>query len=681
MADIDFSDPRIKTISQLEGILSPYESAHLMGTISGSIKGGELLQSDSIEFFASPSFDVDDVITTSSARMFISSSVDEDDRGAFLLGTIKINNDKSDNEDASYSKDVELILNIALSSPVNSAPTEVKIPLRIYSTGEPDSSPVITFLETSLRQEVSIKLDGQSETPIYLGIGNLSYESVSSGDSEEIKVFGKFVVERDAIVKNAVRVYPNQSISDPDLYVPGAVGNSAKGTIEAYFTPNFGLTLKQAAELSGFQEFNWYQKITYSDEVAFEFPWTDPPANATIAPGKNGFRKWTDIYPYYLNIGTTPDPSKIPAGVENNPALWLENQITSNGKSLRLIDTPEIAKYFPSLAKTHFETYLVGINKRYPGLSTALNKFSWKTNRTSSELLADLGFSPDITEVATKGGIIELIENLPVTDLLPGYFYAKDILIDNSGTVTLTSNGLNAFNSNLLPEPTITSLKSIILDETTENLILEGDANINGIGNSLNNVILGNPGKNTLNGRNGNDALLGEAGDDLLGGEAGDDLLNGGKGKDILIGGKGADHFIFAGTSSVLALKTSTLQHLDRVTDFNPREGDRFRIDFDNTGSTIESPSKIFYAGKFKGKLKTVAQLVYTDKSSKRKGRQSLGVNQAVLFRVKKQTFLSVNDNNKKFSFQNDFLVNITGSVIQDDGKISEVLRVKHYFV
>ncbi len=65
------------------------------------------------------------------------------------------------------------------------------------------------------------------------------------------------------------------------------------------------------------------------------------------------------------------------------------------------------------------------------------------------------------------------------------------------------------------------------LRDNLENLTLLGDsADINGIGNGLNNVLKGNGGSN------------------ILEGGAGDDVLDGGRGADIMLGGKGDDTYI-----------------------------------------------------------------------------------------------------------------------------------------
>jgi len=141
---------------------------------------------------------------------------------------------------------------------------------------------------------------------------------------------------------------------------------------------------------------------------------------------------------------------------------------------------------------------------------------------------------------------------------------------------------------------TIQSTKSFTIPANVENLILIGNFNTNGAGNSLDNVITGNSLNNNLRGGGGNDTLNGGIGNDRLEGGTGYDTLNGGEGNDTLFGGLGSDIFLF---NTALGLDVDTISdfslssdkiHLDRdiftslVSD-NFKSGDMSNISFVNT--------------------------------------------------------------------------------------------------
>jgi Ca2+-binding RTX toxin-like protein len=87
---------------------------------------------------------------------------------------------------------------------------------------------------------------------------------------------------------------------------------------------------------------------------------------------------------------------------------------------------------------------------------------------------------------------------------------------------------------------TVKASISYSLDKNVENLTLTGSGNLNGNGNSLDNILIGNSGDNILKG---------DAGRDVLKGGDGSDILKGGKGNDGLIGGSGKDIFVFERSS------------------------------------------------------------------------------------------------------------------------------------
>ena len=81
------------------------------------------------------------------------------------------------------------------------------------------------------------------------------------------------------------------------------------------------------------------------------------------------------------------------------------------------------------------------------------------------------------------------------------------------------------------------------LGANLESLYLKGTANIDGTGNSQDNLLMGNSGDNHLYGGSGADTLLG--GD-------GNDWLDGGTGTDTMWGGTGNDSYVVTSTSDVI---------------------------------------------------------------------------------------------------------------------------------
>ena len=75
---------------------------------------------------------------------------------------------------------------------------------------------------------------------------------------------------------------------------------------------------------------------------------------------------------------------------------------------------------------------------------------------------------------------------------------------------------------------TVISLVDYALANNLEQLVLQGDANLFGIGNQLGNTIEGNAGDNTLDGGAGTDTLKGNGGNDTFvfgAGEANGDII------------------------------------------------------------------------------------------------------------------------------------------------------------
>lgn len=105
---------------------------------------------------------------------------------------------------------------------------------------------------------------------------------------------------------------------------------------------------------------------------------------------------------------------------------------------------------------------------------------------------------------------------------------------------------------------------------SVEYLSLSGSANINGTGNSLNNLIHGNVGSNGLYGLDGNDTIYGWAGNDTLDGGKGNDTLEGGTGNDKYYVDSTGDRVIEASNAGTDVVSSSISfaaggQHIENI--------------------------------------------------------------------------------------------------------------------
>ena len=121
-------------------------------------------------------------------------------------------------------------------------------------------------------------------------------------------------------------------------------------------------------------------------------------------------------------------------------------------------------------------------------------------------------------------------------DSLLGGLGDDTYIVDNFGDVVIPSGAADGVD-------VVKASISYRLGNHLENLTLTGSDNINGVGNTLDNIMLGNSKSNVMEGRDGNDSIDGSTGDDLLKGEAGDDSLKGNTGNDTLIGSTGNDYY------------------------------------------------------------------------------------------------------------------------------------------
>ena len=93
---------------------------------------------------------------------------------------------------------------------------------------------------------------------------------------------------------------------------------------------------------------------------------------------------------------------------------------------------------------------------------------------------------------------------------------------------------------------------SYTLPNNIETLILQGEQEIDGIGNDQDNTINGNNVANEISGGDGDDTLTGGWGDDILNGNDGNDSLRGHAGADRMVGGMGDDTYFIDVIDDVL---------------------------------------------------------------------------------------------------------------------------------
>jgi len=199
---------------------------------------------------------------------------------------------------------------------------------------------------------------------------------------------------------------------------------------------------------------------------------------------------------------------------------------------------------------------------------------------------------------------------------------------------------------------------------------------------TANDVLVRTSTYNHLVGGSGDDLLIGNSHQHIIVGGGEKDTLMGGMGSDRQSGGTDADRFVYSGSTPLEALRKSTLNQLDRITDFNSLEGDRIRLDFDNNADTAELPKRLFVVDNISGRnLVKAAKSACKDKKSAVRGAQAIAANEALLFQWSNRTFLVVNDKKKGLSRNNDLMVELTGTAMVALSTSAGTLAVGSYFV
>jgi len=285
------------------------------------------------------------------------------------------------------------------------------------------------------------------------------------------------------------------------------------------------------------------------------------PVNATLTNNK-GIVTISDTLT--ANVTTT-----LPANVENLTLTGTTN-INGTGNTLNNIITGNSGNNILNGA-TGIDTLIGGLGNDTYQIDTTTDTITENANQGTDTVQSSVtytlgnnlenltltgttninGTGNTLNNVITGNSGNNILNGATGIDTLIGGLGNDTYQIDTT-TDTITENANQGTD-------TVQSSVTYTLGNNLENLTLTGTANINGTGNTLNNVITGNSGNNILNGSDGNDTLIG------------------GTGNDTITGGAGSDRFTFNNRN----------EGIDTITDFLSSQGDKIALSAAGFGSGL----------------------------------------------------------------------------------------------
>ncbi len=250
---------------------------------------------------------------------YILGSSAQSNRPVFSLGTLDYHNGTI--QTGTGANSVRLDTTVQLSAPVQAGPTAIPAQLNLINspnTSDPVASADSVFLPGSLPPVTLTTAGGAPITVEPSGFGNatsggftqVSQFFVFEGASASADLFAQIASPCEPIVRNAVTTS-----------VAGGTG------MQASFTPNFNLSINDAASLCGYDHFNWYQVVTndpYPPDaksnpgVPLTVPYVDPPI------GGYGYQAaGDDSLPFYWGENW-PTAAELPAHTTNTTLSFID---------------------------------------------------------------------------------------------------------------------------------------------------------------------------------------------------------------------------------------------------------------------------------------------------------------------------------------------------------------------
>jgi hypothetical protein len=442
---------------RIQGSTSGVFQNPIGGTFSGVgtnnfIWGVPITSSSSLNFTGKP-------YSTDVVTGFIFGSNARKNREFFSLGTLNYFNGTI--EGGTGSTGVDLDITLQVSEPLNTSPQDFTSSLTFTNTpntDDPIASADSVFLPSSNLPPVILTASNGAELTLdVFGFG----EVTDSGFTREREFF---VTEENTASAELIARFQNPCEQIIDGAVSVNTANSNR-TLNATFTPNFGLSLDEAAEICGYDHFNWYQVITIDPYApgGLVVPYVDPPSG-----GGASFGGFADNLPFYWDEEGATGTGYHLSDNETNTALLYT-------------DTPAEPLLQPG-ESLGFNTSLVGILP--DGSWDILYNFEWQSNYNGTSggvttrrniITPDDNGTGEVFDIKLDLSAADLSDQIKNQMSADG---AQNAFLSPNDSTSLLNTPINRFQNSELPGTYLFAgeEESISIRQNFPNFIEEGQA-------------------------------------------------------------------------------------------------------------------------------------------------------------------------------------------------------------